>query len=296
MLTTSGTIQANLMGAIPNDGLDDTKAIQDAIDQAAANGGGTVSLGDGDYNVNADTSIFLRSNVTLSMTGNANLIADTSSNERYAVIKAVNIHDARVLGGRIIGDRDYHNGTTGEWGYGIAIKGSDHIRVVNTRIGKCWGDGLIVGPAGGTPSTNITVKGVWSRNNRRQAISVIEVDGLLIDSCYLYNTNGTAPEDGIDIEPDVLSTPRTAQNITITNCYIYSNMGNGIEINARSGNIIRNVTMQYNTIYDHTQGFSGYFQNADSVTFSNNTMYGNKYNLPYHASCTNYVANNNTVQ
>src|SRR5690348_314883 len=56
-LTTSGTLQANLLGAIPNDGKDDTKAIQDAIDKAEANGGGTVSLSDGDYNINADTSI-----------------------------------------------------------------------------------------------------------------------------------------------------------------------------------------------------------------------------------------------
>lgn len=295
-LTTSGTLQANLLGAIPNDGKDDTKAIQDAIDKAEANGGGTVSLSDGDYNINADTSIYLRSNVTLAMTGNATLIASPTSNERYAVIKAVNIHDARVLGGRIIGDRDNHLGTGGEHGFGINIKGSDHIRVVNTRISKCWGDGLIVGATSLGTSTNITIKGVWSRNNRRQAISVIQVDGLTIDSCYLYNTSGTAPEDGIDIEPDVTTTPGTAQNIAITHCNIYSNMGNGIEINERGDNIVKNVTMEYNTIYDHTQGFSGYFQNADYVTFSNNTMYGNKYNSPYHASCTNYVANNNTVQ
>lgn len=295
-LTTSGTLEANLLGAVPNDGKDDTKAIQDAIDKAAANGGGTVSLSDGDYNINVDTSIYLRSNVTLSMTGNATLIAYPTSNERYAVIKAINIHDARVLGGRIVGDRDNHLDSGGEHGYGINIKGSDHIRVVNTRISKCWGDGLIVGASSLSTSTNITIKGVWSRNNRRQAISVIEVDGLVIDSCFLYNTSGTAPEDGIDIEPDVVSTPRTAQNITISHCDIYSNLGNGIEINARSGNIVKNVTMEYNAIHDHTQGFSGYFQNADYVTFSNNTMYGNKYNSPYHASCTNYVASNNTVQ
>src|SRR5574337_823382 len=123
--STSGVLQSSVSGAIPNDGIDDTKAIQDAIDRAAANGGGTVSLSDGDYNINVDTSIYLRSNVTLSMSGNANLIAYPTSNERYAVIKAVNIHDARVLGGRIIGDRDNHTGTGGEHGYGINIKGSD---------------------------------------------------------------------------------------------------------------------------------------------------------------------------
>jgi len=297
-------INASLTGAIPNDGKDDTKAIQDAIDQAEANGGGTVSLSDGDYNVTVDTSlcIHLKSNVTLAMSFNAKLIADTSSNGHYAVIRAVNIHDAKVLGGYIIGDRDYHNGTAGERGYGINIQGCDHIRVVNTRISKCWGDGLIVGAHGGTTSTNITVKGVWSRNNRRQAISVIEVDGLVIDSCNLYNTNGTAPSDGIDIEPDAHTTRRIAQNITISNCEIYSNGfagnrygNNGIELNGTNGDI-KYVTIDHNQIHDNVYGYSGYFATADHVTFTNNTMYGNLHDSTWHGSVTNYVASGNVVQ
>jgi polygalacturonase len=275
---------------------DDTKAFQKAIDEVVANGGGTVWVPPGDYSINADTSIFLKSNVIFSMADRARLIADTSSNERYAVIKATKIHNAQILGGQIVGDRDYHIGITGEHGYGISISGCDNVLVRNTKISNCWGDGFIVAAAGGTTSTNITAKGIWSGNNRRQAISVIEVDGLLIDSCTLYNTKGTPPQDGIDIEPDVHPTPRTAKNITITNCDIYSNKGNGIEINAVSGNIIKNITIQYNKI--HGNAYSGYCQKGDSVVFTNNWLYDNKYeaNHPHNTKCTNSVFSPNNYQ
>lgn len=289
-------VNVRSMGAAGDGSTDDTKAFQKAIDAVAASGGGTVWVPPGDYSVNVDTSIFLKSNVIFSMAERARLIADTSNNERYAVIKATQIHDAQIVGGEIIGDRDYHIGTRGEHGYGIMISGCDNVLVRNTKVSNCWGDGCIVSSSKGILSTNITIKGVWSGNNRRQAISIIEVDNLLIDSCTLYHTNGTPPQDGIDIEPDVHATPRTAQNITITNCDIYGNKGNGIEINARGGNIIKNVTIQYNKI--HGNAYSGYCQRADNVVFTNNWLYENKYegNHPHNTKCTNSVFAPNTYK
>jgi len=289
-------VNVRSMGAAADGVTDDTKAFQKAIDLVAAHGGGTVWAPPGDYRINADTSIFLKSNVILSMSDGARLIAAPSRNERYYIIKATEIQNASIIGGQIIGERDYHLGTGGEHGYGIAVMGCNNVQVKNTMISNCWGDGFIVGSSGNVVSTSITVKGLSSTNNRRQAISVIEVDGLLIDSCTLFNTNGTPPQDGIDIEPDVHSTPRTAQNITITNCDIYSNGGNGVEINARGGNIIKNVTIQYNKIHDNK--YSGYLQRGDHIVFTNNWLYGNKYagNHPHNTLCTNSVFAPNTYQ
>lgn len=294
-LVSNISINASNLGAIPNDGKDDTKAIQKAIDSVEAKGGGTVSLNDGDYDVNPDTSIWLKSNVTLAMTSNARLLAKASANERYSIIKIRNVHDARVLGGKIVGDRDIHLDTIGEHGFGINIGGSTNIRVVNTLISKCWGDGVIIGQVNGITSSNITLKGITSKNNRRQAISVINVDGVLIDSCHLFNTDGTAPKDGIDIEPDVTAgVVNIAENITITHCDIFSNVGSGIEINERGDNIVRDVTIQYNTI--HANAYSGYFQNANRVTFTNNWLWDNKYdnNRAHTVLCTNSVFEPNT--
>lgn len=293
---SSNTVDVRLMGAAADGITDDTKAFQRAIDQAAANGGGTVWVPSGNYSINADTSIYLKSNVILSMADGALLIADTSSHERYYVIKANNIHDAQISGGQIIGDRDYHIGTTGEWGYGIAIQGCDNVQVKSTNISNCWGDGLIVGGANGKASANITVKGVACKNNRRQAISVFNVDGLVIDSCQLSNTNGTKPGDGIDIEPDVTTTPLVAQNISITHCDIFSNAGNGIEINVRGNNSVRNVTIQYNKI--HANKYSGYIQGAENVTFIDNWLYGNDYdgNKVHKVNCLSSMFEPNTYK
>lgn len=285
-------VNVRSMGAAADGITDDTKAFQKAIDLVAAHGGGTVWVPPGNYSINADTSIYLKSNVILSMADSARLIAGATSHERYCVIKASNIHDAQVLGGRIIGDRDYHIGTTGEHGYGIAIQGCDDVQVKNTNISNCWGDGLIISSA----ATNTTLKSVVCNNNRRQGISIFEVNGVLIDSCQLSNTNGTKPGDGIDIEPDVTSRPLTAQNITITHCDMFSNSGNGVEINVRGSNVVRNVIIRYNKIHDNK--YSGYCQRADSLTFTDNWLYGNIYagNHPHNTNCTNSVFNPNTYK
>ena len=285
-------VNVRSMGAAADGITDDTKAFQKAIDLVAAHGGGTVWVPPGNYSINADTSIYLKSNVILSMADSARLIAGATSHERYCVIKASNIHDALVLGGRIIGDRDYHLGTTGEHGYGIAIQGSDNVEVKNTNISNCWGDGLIISSA----ATNTTLKSVVCNNNRRQGISIFEVNGVLIDSCQLSNTNGTKPGDGIDIEPDVTSRPLIAQNITITHCDMFSNSGNGVEINVRGSNVVRNVVIRYNKIHDNK--YSGYCQRADGLTFTDNWLYGNKYagNHPHNTNCTNSVFEPNTYK
>lgn len=270
---------------IPNDGKDDTHSIQMAIDAAERRGGGTVVLADGDYNVNADTTIFIKSNVTLQMSENARLLVAPNNKQRYYVIRMVKVKNAKIYGGQIIGDRDQHLGTGGEWGYGISISGSNDVLVEGTRVYNCWGDGLGVGGYMGTPSKNVTLKHIISDNNRRQGMSIFDVTGLFIDSCQFSNTNGTKPMDGIDIEPDA----GTAENISITNCRIFGNVANGIEINAKASTsaVIKNITIQKNEIYG--DAYSGYLVNGSNINFTNNWLYSNKYlgNRVYNKNCQN---------
>jgi hypothetical protein len=71
-------------------------------------------------------------------------------------------------------------------------------------------------------------------------------------------------------------------------------VGDGIEINEQGDNIVRDVTIQYNTI--HANAYSGYFQNANRVTFTNNWLWDNKYdnNRAHTVLCTNSVFEPNT--
>jgi hypothetical protein len=60
-----------------------------------------------------------------------------------------------------------------------------------------WGDGFYVSDA-----SNVTFCGVTADRNRRQGLSVIKADGLVVLNSVFQNTRGTRPGAGIDFEPD----------------------------------------------------------------------------------------------
>jgi nitrous oxidase accessory protein NosD len=241
----------------------------------------------GKYLIDADISIKLKSHVTLQMVDSmAQLIAKPTNSDRYNVILIVNQTDVSIIGGKIIGDRDQHLGTTGEWGMGISVFGSNKVNISGTHISDCWGDGIIIGAqkkynAPGA-CTFITIKNVVSDNNRRQGLSIEEVNNVVIDSCVFSNTHGTKPMDGIDIEPNGDS----AQYINIKNCILAYNQGNGIEMNARSissgrGTTIINIIVQHN--YLHHNAYGGYLIRAKNVQFNYNKIQLNRYGPPIKA-------------
>ena len=63
-------------------------------------------------------------------------------------------------------------------------------------IVESGGDGI------GVTGKNITIRKCVCDRNHRQGISVFSVENLLIEDCVLSNTSGTAPQSGIDFEPD----------------------------------------------------------------------------------------------
>ena len=146
-------------------GGDDTQAIQSALDQNSL-----VFIPDGLYYINADRSLRLRSNQTLTLSDGATLQALPSANPNpNAVVMIDGVTNSNVTGGRIVGDRDVHRGTAGEYGMGVFVKGgASHITVSNMTVSGCWGDGVYLGE-GTSPVTDILVKNVISDGNRRRA-------------------------------------------------------------------------------------------------------------------------------
>jgi hypothetical protein len=64
--------------------------------------------------------------------------------------------------------------------------------------------------------------------NYRQRISVISVDGLLVENSVFQNTWGTPPSSCVDLEPD---TPdEVLRDIVFRNCLFKDNCGDGIEV------------------------------------------------------------------
>jgi hypothetical protein len=271
-------LNVRLLGASGDGVTDDTRFFQKAIDSIFQIGGGTVFAPKGKYLIDADVSVRLKTGVTLQMIDtSAQLIAKPTKSNRSYILMVVNATDVNIIGGKIIGDRKEHLGTTGEWGMGIAVYASKNVIINGTKIFNCWGDGIVIGAKGGAPyyaadpSVNVVVKNVTSDNNRRQAITIGKVNHVVIDSCMLTNTNGTKPMSAIDIEPD----KDTAQNIIIQNCVMAYNKGNGIEMYVNSKSVVKNVVVNKNFIHHNTYG--GYLIRAQNVEFNHNRIIENKY-------------------
>jgi hypothetical protein len=127
-------------------------------------------------------------------------------------------------------------------------------------VSDCWGDGLYVGAIGSagkaTGSTDVTINRVVSNNNRRQGLSFGPVNRAYVVNSTFSNTNGTKPEHGIDIEPQVQG---PSQNIRIESSNMIGNRGNGIEMsNNVSGVVVKSSTIKGNNGFGVLIGGTSY--------------------------------------
>lgn len=233
-----GATFVNVMdfGAAANGVTDDTDAWQAAIDSLPTDGG-TVYGPNGDYLIDAERSINLRSKLRILRDINCRLLAKPTDNDVYAILRAELVNDIEIDGGQTIGERDAHLGTGGEQGHGILILGCARVTVMNLVTRDCWGDGIKIGGARGNKvqSTDWIVSNVLSQNNRRQGISLTNQNhGKIYNSDFL-DTNGTAPQCGMDIEPNAeTTTGGTAEDLYVENTRFKGNASSGVHIQRRT--------------------------------------------------------------
>ena len=213
------------------DGLaDDTAAIQKAIDRVGGKGG-TVLVPDGVYMVNAiaPAQLALKSRMTLKLSPGAALKAIPNAEQAYSILTISGASDIAVIGGTLEGDRDHHQGNTGEWGMGIRITGgASRITISDVTVKKMWGDGFYIDGA-----KDVAICSVTADFNRRQGLSIIDAEGVLVTNSVFKNTRGTRPSAGIDLEPD--QETQSIQNIRITRSKFLDNAGAGIQILGKKG-------------------------------------------------------------
>jgi nitrous oxidase accessory protein NosD len=201
------------------------------------------------------------------------------------------VSDVQISGGRIIGDRDNHLGTTGQWGHGVQVLGSSRVIVRDIHVSKCWGDGICVGGAmvsnaAPIPSREVVVANVVSTGNRRHGLTIANANGVRVYDSEFSSNRGLEFACGIDIEP---SNGNPASNIHIENCTITLNERNGVEMHAGASSIVvQDCTIHSNTGYGvFSVGVQGVYVAKNSIKY--NGLAG----VAVRAGCVNHQISRN---
>lgn len=292
-------------GATGGGQISDTKAINRAIDSAAANGGGQVYFPAGNY---LSGSIHLKSNISLYLEQGATIIAtDRSPASEYdaaeqtvnmvyqdyghshfhdALIWGENLHDVSILGPGMI------------WGKGLLhdYKKSSPVANKSLVLYKCRNviiKDVTFKHAGwfailATGVDNLTIDNVKMDTNR---------DGMDIDCCrnvHISNCSVNSPwDDGICLKSSfALGFARATENVSITNCAVsgfdegsflagtYTTADSNayrtgrIKFGTESNGGFINVAIS-NCTFDHCQGLALETEDGallQDVTISNITM------------------------
>ena len=216
-LIKEDTMNVKQFGAKGDNLTDDTLAIQTALNYSK-----NIEVPSGTYMVNAITHININSGNRLLLSNDATIKAITTSQDSYAVILCDDVDDVEICGGTIEGDRLSHTGATGEWGMCISItNGSSNINVHDIKLINAWGDGLYLNGGNNVRTQNVTVDSA-----RRNGYSIISAVNFRSLNDIIKNTNGTAPQAGVDIEPNYDT--NKLQNIKFINTITENNLSSGI--------------------------------------------------------------------
>ncbi|MDR1748820.1 MAG: right-handed parallel beta-helix repeat-containing protein [Spirochaetaceae bacterium] len=114
-----------------------------------------------------------------------------------------------------------------QWRHGISIRECESVTIEGLTIRFTGGDGVYLGQAKGEEvNRNIVLKDLRLEDNHRQGVSVISVEGFIMEGCIVTGTKGTQPMAGIDFEPN--SNANSLTGCVIRDTVFENNSGAGI--------------------------------------------------------------------
>ncbi|EMD81693.1 right-handed parallel beta-helix repeat-containing protein [Pacificimonas flava] len=127
-----------------------------------------------------------------------------NASSHYEILNILDEEDIVIEGNgaRLIGERDTHRGAEGEWGFGLSVRGARNVLVENLIAEDCWGDGFYIGSGRRKYSQDILFRNTKAIRARRNGLSLISVRGFLSEDHESAHTFGSAPQWGVDIEPN----------------------------------------------------------------------------------------------
>lgn len=166
----------------------------------------------------------------------ATLQIATSERSAYAGIFCRGLKNVVITNLTIIGDRDTHTGTEGEYGHGIVIRRCEDVLVDNCDISKCWGDGVLISyNTSSSPgiTKDITIRSCHIYSCRRQGITVAHGENIIITECFIHDIDGTAPRSCIDFEPDAIG--QYVRKCIVSDCVLENPNYTAIDVDTMNG-------------------------------------------------------------
>ena len=244
-IPTSSAPQASLL-TFGNAGYggDDTSVFQNALNNTAANGQ-VLRIPAGSYNISP-----------ISFPNNSQVVLDAgvtvTANSGFGPIqKMLNITSQNVTiqgagASSVIFQMrksEYvaeHSSDHSEWRHCLDLEGASNVTISGISCNQSGGDGLFIGDGARGPSQNVTITDSVFDRNFRQGFSLISGVHIVIQNCYFTNTGGTAPEAGVDIEPNAAND--TVADVHIADSFTTGNAGAGLlislwQLNGSSPNV-----------------------------------------------------------
>jgi Secretion system C-terminal sorting domain len=156
----------------------------------------------------------------------------------------------------------------------ISMMSCNNIKIYGLKLMDSGGDGILVASWTGITlqryCENILLKDLWADNHYRQGISVISAQHLRIENCWFTNTAGTAPQAGVDIEPN--QPYERLIDIVFEKCRFTGNAGNGIKIipfNLDGTSLPVEITFNYCYVSNNGTGYQIALRSDNSGTTGN---------------------------
>lgn len=203
--------------------------------------------------------LFLRSKLEFVFEPGVKLLAKPGAfkGKRDCLLNLHGCRDVAIIGAKdaeiAMRKPDYQNPELyerAEWRYGIRAYGVKNLVIRDLAIRASGGDGICVTglarperdkihPADEPYrqeimdesilcARNVLIENCLVDDNHRQAITVAGIRDIVIRNCVLSNTKGTAPQAGIDFEPDGIDT--YCVNALVEKTTFFNNSGSGIDI------------------------------------------------------------------
>lgn len=300
--------------SVKNNSIANTSALNKAI-KSLKNGGVVKISVPGVYYVDGTnkltkTNDYLRDEGGIEMLDNTTLLMEKgvilkqipTSLKQYNVVRIFNKKNVRIEGGEILGDRESHTGSDGEWGYGIAISGGENISIKNLKVSNLWGDGINIQHVVVNNKVKVTIgiviDNVTAFNNRRQGMSIEGGKNIKVFNSKFNKTNGVAPQSGVDIEP--WHPNSIVEDVLFRNCFFEDNAHAGLIAGgqAKINNIrVEQCFFRNNKINESNGGQCTFYKDNTNIQIIKNIFEkgdeGSSYGLSIFDSSFSNVENNN---